>query len=134
MRNKNYCNSVSYTHLDVYKRQAQKQPLDPARIEKQMRKTGNTEFTFDNLEILIEGNVFLPMQALNELRREGIEELTEQIQMQYRREEAGCGMKTATAGFDSDADGVDVYKRQPMSYYHYNLLRLLMDVAFGALK
>ncbi|MEI3475284.1 MAG: DUF3656 domain-containing protein, partial [Coprococcus comes] len=75
-------------------------------IEKQMRKTGNTEFTFDNLEILIEGNVFLPMQALNELRREGIEELTEQIQMQYRREEAGCGMKTATAGFDSDADGV----------------------------
>lgn len=71
-----------------------------------MRKTGNTEFTFDNLEILIEGNVFLPMQALNELRREGIEELTEQIQMQYRREEAGCGMKTATAGFDSDADGV----------------------------
>ena len=22
----------------------------------------------------------------------------------------------------------------PMSYYHYNLLRLLMDVAFGALK
>lgn len=85
---------------------AQKQPLDPARIEKQMRKTGNTEFTFDNLEILIEGNVFLPMQALNELRREGIEELTEQIQMQYRREEAGCGMKTATAGFDSDADGV----------------------------
>ncbi len=59
-----------------------KQPLDPARIEKQMRKTGNTEFTFDNLEILIEGNVFLPMQALNELRREGIEELTEQIQMQ----------------------------------------------------
>ena len=85
---------------------AQKQPLDPARIEKQMRKTGNTEFTFDNLEILVEGNVFLPMQALNELRREGIEELTEQIQMQYRREEAGCGMKTATAGFDSDADGV----------------------------
>ena len=46
------------------------------------------------------------MQALNELRRKGIEELTEQIQMQYRREEAGCGMKTATAGFDSDADGV----------------------------
>lgn len=85
---------------------ALKQPLDPARIEKQMRKTGNTEFTFDNLEILIEGNVFLPMQALNELRREGIEELTEQIQMQYRREEAGCGMKKATAGFDSDADGV----------------------------
>ena len=100
------CGDVTVECIGQEVQAAQKQPLDPARIEKQMRKTGNTEFTFDNLEILIEGNVFLPMQALNELRREGIEELTEQIQMQYRREEAGCGMKTATAGFDSDVDGV----------------------------
>ena len=100
------CGDVTVECIGQEVQAAQKQPLDPARIEKQMRKTGNTEFTFDNLEILIEGNVFLPMQALNELRREGIEELTEQIQMQYRREEAGCGMKKATAGFDSDADGV----------------------------
>ena len=86
---------------------AQKQPLDPVRIEKQMRKTGNTEFSFDTLKIQTEGNVFLPMQALNELRREGIEELTEKIQMQYRREEsgqAGCGMRkeTAEAGIGAD--------------------------------
>lgn len=100
------CGDVTVECIGQEVQAAQKQPLDPARIEKQMRKTGNTEFTFDNLEILVEGNVFLTMQALNELRREGIEELTEQIQMQYRREEAGCGMKTATAGFDSDADGV----------------------------
>ena len=100
------CGGVTVECIGQEVQAAQKQPLDPARIEKQMRKTGNTEFTFDNLEILVEGNVFLPMQALNELRREGIEELTEQIQMQYRREEAGCGMKKATAGFDSDADGV----------------------------
>ena len=100
------CGDVTAECVGQEVQAAQKQPLDPARIEKQMRKTGNTEFTFDNLEIRIEGNVFLPMQALNELRREGIEELTEQIQMQYRREEAGCGMKTETAGFHSDADGV----------------------------
>lgn len=100
------CGDVTVECIGQEVQAALKQPLDPARIEKQMRKTGNTEFTFDNLEILVEGNVFLPMQALNELRREGIEELTEQIQMQYRREEAGCGMKKATAGFDSDADGV----------------------------
>lgn len=100
------CGDVTVECIGQEVQAAQKQPLDPARIEKQMRKTGNTEFTFDNLEILVEGNVFLTMQALNELRREAIEELTEQIQMQYRREEAGCGMKTATAGFDSDADGV----------------------------
>ena len=64
------------------------------RIEKQMRKTGNTEFVFERLKIHTEGNVFLPMQALNELRREGIKELTEKIQMQYRREEADCETET----------------------------------------
>ena len=74
--------------------EAQKQPLDPKRIEKQMRKTGNTEFVFERLKIHTEGNVFLPMQALNELRREGIKELTEKIQMQYRREEADCETET----------------------------------------
>ena len=51
---------------------AQSQPLSKERIEKQMRKTGNTDFLFDQLEIVLEGEVFLPMQALNELRREGL--------------------------------------------------------------
>ena len=85
--------TVSYGNITVEctgqeVQEAQKQPLDPERIEKQMRKTGNTEFVFERLKIHTEGNVFLPMQALNELRREGIGELTEKIQMQYRREEA----------------------------------------------
>lgn len=87
--------TVSYGNITVEctgqeVQEAQKQPLDPERIEKQMRKTGNTEFVFERLKIHTEGNVFLPMQALNELRREGIGELTEKIQMQYRREEADC--------------------------------------------
>ena len=66
---------------------AKNQPLDPVRIEKQMRKTGNTEFTFDHLDIQTRGNVFMPMQALNELRRYGLEKLEEKIQEQYRRDE-----------------------------------------------
>ena len=87
--------TVSYGNITVEctgqeVQEAQKQPLDPKRIEKQMRKTGNTEFVFERLKIHTEGNVFLPMQALNELRREGIKDLTEKIQMQYRREEADC--------------------------------------------
>ena len=85
---------------------AQNQPATEEKVRKQLNKTGATSFYFEQLDIELKGNIFLPVQALNELRREGIEELTEQIQMQYRREEAGCGMKKATAGFDSDADGV----------------------------
>ena len=61
------------------------QPLGQERIDRQMRKTGNTEFEFAHLDIMTEGNVFLPMQALNELRREGMEELKEALLKDYRR-------------------------------------------------
>lgn len=66
---------------------AMKQPLDKERIDKQMRKTGATQFLFEDLDIQIEGNIFLPMQALNELRRDGIEKLEQKVLLTYRREE-----------------------------------------------
>ena len=61
------------------------QPMDVSRIEKQMRKTGNTEFEFDRLEIDLQGEIFIPMQELNELRRRGIEQLKSAMVLQYRR-------------------------------------------------
>lgn len=66
--------------------EALKQPLDCARIEKQMKKTGNTEFELESLEIQMDDDIFLPMQVLNELRREGIAKLEEAILASYRRE------------------------------------------------
>ena len=67
--------------------EALNQPMESGRIEKQMRKTGNTGFVFDHLDIELEGNIFVPMQALNELRRQGIEKLETAILAQYRRSE-----------------------------------------------
>ena len=49
------------------------------RIEKQLRKTGNTEFEFSFLKAEIGEKVFLPMQSLNELRREALETLEKVI-------------------------------------------------------
>ncbi len=74
--------------------QALSHPLDTKRVEKQMRKTGNTEFVFDRLEVETEGEVFLPVQALNELRRDGIERLKDAVLGQYHRElsaHSACG-------------------------------------------
>ena len=65
---------------------AKNQPLDHERIEKQMRKTGNTEFVFASLNIETEGSIFLPMQALNALRRDGMEKLQNAMLIHYRRE------------------------------------------------
>ena len=55
------------------------------RIEKQLRKTGNTEFEFSFLKAEIGEKVFLPMQSLNELRREALETLEKVICEKYRR-------------------------------------------------
>lgn len=66
--------------------QAQNQPLDRERVDRQMRKTGDEPFCFQNLKIRIEGEVFLPMQALNSLRREGIGRLKEAVLSAERRE------------------------------------------------
>mgnify|MGYP000217084635 FL=1 len=66
--------------------QAQNQPLDRERVERQMRKTGDEPFCFQDLKIRIEGEVFLPMQALNSLRREGIGRLKEAVLLAERRE------------------------------------------------
>ncbi len=65
-----------------------RQPLGALRVEKQMRKTGETEFEFGQFQVSIDGDVFLPMQALNDLRRRGILELTENILKGYRRSKA----------------------------------------------
>ena len=61
------------------------QPMGRDRVDKQMRKTGNTPFEFEQLQIIIDGNLFMPMQALNELRRAGIEALQKKILAKYRR-------------------------------------------------
>ena len=84
--------TVSYGYIIVeisgdVAQEAINQPMDVARIEKQMRKTGNTPFEFETLDIELYGNLFMPMQSLNELRRNALEELEKQIVNAYRRDE-----------------------------------------------
>lgn len=67
---------------------ASSRPLDEERIKKQLRKTGNTEFAFDMLDVEIHGEVFLPMQQLNEMRRKALEELEKKIQDSFHRKTA----------------------------------------------
>lgn len=52
---------------------AQKSPLNHETVRKQMEKTGNSHVRVTECEINIHGDVFLPVGALNELRRKGVE-------------------------------------------------------------
>lgn len=65
---------------------AVKHPMSKERIEKQLGKTGNTPYYFENLEVETGGSPFVPVQELNELRRSAFEQLTGEILRPYRRE------------------------------------------------
>ena len=54
---------------------AEKQPMTREKVLKQLNKTGGSPFCFETLTAQIEGDLFLPVQALNELRRTGFQEL-----------------------------------------------------------
>ena len=79
------CRDAEITVTGEKAQEALSQPMSRERIEKQLRKTGNTEFEFSFLKTEIGEKVFLPMQSLNELRREALETLEKVICEKYRR-------------------------------------------------
>ncbi len=54
-------------------------------FEKQLRKTGNTPFMFEDLKVNVDGNVFVPNGAINELRRNALAALEEAVVSKFRR-------------------------------------------------
>lgn len=79
-------NEIEISVLGEAVQTAKNQPVDTKTVERQIRKTGNTEFEFEHVDIQIVGNVFVPMQNLNELRRSVLEILETKVLSLYRRE------------------------------------------------
>lgn len=83
-----YCGAV---RVEVYSEEiaqpAESRPVDAEAARKQLEKTGNTLYTFEQLTISVEDGLFFPLRALNELRRQGIETLTEKLLGRYTRKE-----------------------------------------------
>jgi putative protease len=71
---------------EVLVQEASKQPIDEERLRKQLCKTGNTPFFFESLSIQMDANAFLPMQAVNELRRKILEKLEDTVCKAHWRE------------------------------------------------
>lgn len=64
---------------------AGKQPATEDTCLKNLSKLGNTEFVAGTIQAELNGNVFVPVSALNDLRRSGIQKLTEAIIERSRR-------------------------------------------------
>lgn len=64
---------------------AEKKPLTEETLRKQLSKTGGTHYQFTSLEIALEGELFLPLQSLNELRRNALAALETELLKEERR-------------------------------------------------
>ncbi len=64
---------------------AEKAPAKKEKILQQMNKTGNTPFCFDKIDLIMDEDIFLPVQQLNQLRREGLEQLEKEVANRHRR-------------------------------------------------
>lgn len=96
---------------------AQKQPLTEERLRDQMEKTGDTPFCFEELEVCTDQQSFLPMQSLNQLRRQGLVRLQEEYLKQFRRQleekspdmENGGGIREKAAEDFRPKDRTEIY-------------------------
>lgn len=82
------CCGVSVTVYGEAPLTARNQPVTEEKIEKQMRKTGASSFFFESLEIRLDDNLFIPVQVLNQLRRDGMEALEKSILLPYHTKRA----------------------------------------------
>lgn len=64
---------------------AQNQPISREMAIQQLSKTGNTPYDMKSVEVVMDGQPFLPKQALNRLRRNALENLTQAVTERYRR-------------------------------------------------
>lgn len=64
---------------------AKGKPVAAEDIKKRLNKTGESQFEFEELEIRIDDNIFIPLGSLAALRREAFAGLEEQIQRDFAR-------------------------------------------------
>ncbi|MCR4749421.1 MAG: U32 family peptidase [Lachnospiraceae bacterium] len=78
-----YKDSVTQTEGDIVDK-ALNRPLSEDDVIKQLNKTGESYFEFERVEVQMEPDCFMPVKALNELRRKAFWELKENLTGGYK--------------------------------------------------
>ncbi len=68
--------------------EAKNKPLEEADVRERMKKTGESPFYFESLEISMDDDIFVPNGVLNQLRRDALAKLEQEMLRECRREEA----------------------------------------------
>lgn len=97
---KNYVYTATGQTVDI----AQKKPLIKEDVAKRLSKTGDTSFVFEELEVIMDDNIFMPNGAINELRRSALEGLKNELLSAYVRDESRCSKQKPAPVADKSAD------------------------------
>lgn len=125
-------------------------PLTKKDIEKQIIKLGNTPFIVNNIDIIMDDNVFIPNSFLNEIRRKAASQLIElrenkkisnnliSLKIQdraFEREKLNLNVLARSetqlkAALDSSADNIyvtdyNLYKKYKSSNVYFSLPRVI---------
>ncbi len=76
---------ITVTEKGAPAESAKNRPMEEKQIRKQLNKTGGSNFVFDSLEISVSGNVFIPVSALNDLRRQAFGKLAKELLSEFKR-------------------------------------------------
>ena len=104
--------------------QAQKMPLTPENVVKQMSRTGGSGVRVEHCDPVMDGPVFLPVGELNALRRDGIRELEANyilsLGLPARRYRTGADTAGEDAGRENgvgSSAGTDVVRQDGSGTY-----------------
>lgn len=82
----NYKDIVINYISNIVPTSAVNRPITKERIAEQLNKTGNTPYSFSNLEIILDDNLYIPhISDLNELRRTVLQELENTVIKKFTR-------------------------------------------------
>ena len=69
--------------------EAKNKPLEETDVRERMKKTGESPFYFETLDISMDADIFVPNGVLNQVRREALAELECQMLSDFSREVSG---------------------------------------------
>lgn len=90
---------------------AQNRPLTEEVVTEKITKTGNTPFVFENLEVTMDDDIFMPVNQLNQLRRGALEALEEALLKPYERTFPEL-VETSSAETDRQTTGNAIKEKQ----------------------
>ena len=94
---------------------ALRQPITEENVRRQLGKLGDTAFFAERVEIILDGNAFYPLKALNELRRQAVHMLEELLIRENKQEKNVLP--------ESGSESVRCAQKRPVNSKFHVLLR-----------